>query len=237
MSFWQTMKTKLGGKHVLTAEQMGTALAAVAIHDARSLMEEFTEKGVTDHLSMEQCARLGFESLTFAVVCKTISVVLTYGEKGYNVRPFLARAAMKLFAENLHIDDVPGFVKAGLEMVESHYRHYGKDILDILVATNKEEFRNKTGPLGVKIFRKILHPVIGISPVVQLEKKEDLDALIKKEGLDALIKEAEERYKELEQFPNKFMILLLLPEICCVHAIVHSSVNQATTQEFTLGDE
>ena len=70
----------------------------------------------------------------------------TYGEGGYKAVPFLARAAVTAVAENLELDNVPEFVEAGLQLLDSHYQHYAQDIWKY---GSEEDDRYKMNLLGV----------------------------------------------------------------------------------------
>ena len=161
MSFWQTMKGKSEKRKVVTAEQMGTIFSIATHQNAKDLMDGFKKIGVTANLSDQQYGRLGLEIVAFNVVCGTFSIMQTCREKGQKVGPFFARATLTdLAGGNLKSDDVFEFVEAGLEVIGSHYQFYSTDIWNVLTTRNKEELRKKTWPLGMKILRKILHPVI-----------------------------------------------------------------------------
>src|SRR5712692_7811185 len=121
MGFWQTMKEKfqggkvVPGRTVVTAEQLGTGIAPGALQNADFLFQDFQAAGFTAQLSSEQLFRLCLELLAFESVCHTLSLVRTYGQRGYKASAFLAHEVMSAFAAKMGLDNVPGFTEAFLQ--------------------------------------------------------------------------------------------------------------------------
>jgi hypothetical protein len=147
--------------------------------------------------------------------------VRTYGQAGYKAAPFLCHQTLTAFAENAKLDNMSSFVDAALQLENSHYQYYAQEIWQF---GSNEADRDRMWPLGMKILRKILNPVMGIS----LEEPH-LDSIAYQNLSDLLDKE---EYKEWEKVPK----LPVLVTLCSIHAITSSLPQEEIAQEFILSE-
>lgn len=110
MGFWRRTEPK---KEVVTDEDMAAGLSLSTLEAAKNLMENLKEQGVTATLTHDQCLLLMIEVLVLEIACMCTSIINMFGKRGHKVCDIMTDLALESFAENLHVNDIPKFVKAG----------------------------------------------------------------------------------------------------------------------------
>lgn len=184
MGFWKQIKTTVQGKaaqiqekKVLTLEELGIVLSVSALASGKRLFEKFEKAGATTQLPAAESIKLARETLTFCLVCDALSLARVYGEVGHKVADFLNRETFIAIGTNLGVANIPAYVEACRHSFNSHFLFYAEDIWQFCITVAAEDndgYDKQVGPLGEKILRRILNPVIGI-PLEKIKQKADED--------------------------------------------------------------
>lgn len=221
----QEVRKEVPQRRVVTAEQLGLELSVATLQAANDLLHKFEKAGVTAQFTNEKYTRLGWEIALFELVCRTLALVRTYGQAGYKIASFLAHETLTALAKNASVNDVPKFVDAALQLLDSHYQYYAQDIWQF---GHEDNDGNKMGiALGMKILRRILNPVIGISlaePAIDWKEGQDLTEFFVK------VNEAHKEWKEVPNVP-------ILSTTCFIHAVTSILSEKLIAQEFTLSED